>query len=196
MQLLWSKFSPVFRRFLISYLVILMIPQIAGYASYRASIEAARSSSIENSLKSLSLGKEIIERNLLQVEAFTRQLAVNPDLQNLIAGPKPHDLYNVYGMNRMQRSLSMYSSTNDYLSHFFIHIPNYNAIITPRTVYYRPEHYYAANQLTVCRLNNGMTKFSNNHTLMKSYRFETINVKYSALCLQTFPPLLFCNLCL
>ncbi|WP_339242691.1 helix-turn-helix domain-containing protein [Paenibacillus sp. FSL R5-0517] len=147
MQLLWSKFSPVFRRFLISYLVILMIPQIAGYASYRASIEAARSSSIENSYKSLSLGKEIIERNLLQVEAFTRQLAVNPDLQNLIAGPKPHDLYNVYGMNRMQRSLSMYSSTNEYLSHFFIHIPNYNAIITPRTVYYRPEHYYAANQL-------------------------------------------------
>ncbi|MGN7412930.1 helix-turn-helix domain-containing protein [Paenibacillus sp. SAF-068] len=147
MQLLWSKFSPVFRRFLISYLIILMIPQIAGYASYRASIEAARSSSIENSLKSLSLGKEIIERNLLQVEAFTRQLAVNPDLQNLIAGPKPQDLYNVYGMNRMQRSLSMYSSTNDYLSHFFIHIPNYNAIITPRTVYYRPEHYYAANQL-------------------------------------------------
>lgn len=42
-RLLWSKFSPVFRRFLISYLIILMIPQIAGYASYRASIEAARS---------------------------------------------------------------------------------------------------------------------------------------------------------
>ncbi|WP_458464488.1 hypothetical protein [Paenibacillus sp.] len=31
--------------YLISYLVILMISQIAGYASYRASIEAAYSSS-------------------------------------------------------------------------------------------------------------------------------------------------------
>ncbi|WP_338594729.1 helix-turn-helix domain-containing protein [Paenibacillus sp. Y5S-9] len=168
MQLLWSKFSPVFRRFLISYLIILMIPQIAGYASYRASIEAARSSSIENSLKSLSLGKEIIERNLLQVEAFTRQLAANPDLQNLIAGPKPRDLYNVYGMNRMQRSLSMYSSTNDYLSHFFIHIPNYNAIITPRTVYYRPEHYYAANQL------DGMSYEQWHNQILKQPHFNEI----------------------
>ncbi|MDN4602933.1 helix-turn-helix domain-containing protein [Paenibacillus sp. F6_3S_P_1C] len=147
MQRLWFKFSPLFRRFMISYLIILMIPQIAGYASYRASIEAARTSSIENSLKSLNLGKEIIERNLMQVEDFTRQLAINQDLYRLIADPKPHDANNVYGLSRMQRSLSMYSSTNDYLSHFFIYIPNYNVIITPTTVYYRPEHYFAANRL-------------------------------------------------
>ncbi|MBT2770848.1 helix-turn-helix domain-containing protein [Halomonas sp. ISL-60] len=147
MQRLWSKFSPLFRRFMISYLIILMIPQIAGYASYKASIEAARTSSIENSLKSLNLGKEIIERNLMQVEDFTRQLAINQDLYRLIADPKPKDANNVYGLSRMQRSLSMYSSTNDYLSHFFIYIPNYNVIITPTTVYYRPEHYYAANPL-------------------------------------------------
>lgn len=147
MQTRWSKFSPVFRRFLISYLIILMIPQIAGYASYRTSIETARTSSIENSLKSLNLGKEIIERNLIQVEAFTRQLAVNEDLNRLIADPKPLDSNNVYGVGRLQRSLSIFSSTNEYLSHFFIYIPNYNVIITPKTVYYRPEHYYASNPL-------------------------------------------------
>ncbi|MGC5772209.1 helix-turn-helix domain-containing protein [Paenibacillus pabuli] len=147
MQRLWFKFSPLFRRFMVSYLIVLMIPQIAGYASYRASIEAARTSSIENSLKSLNLGKEIIERNLMQVEDFTRQLAINQDLYRLIADPKPQDANNVYGLSRMQRSLSMYSSTNEYLSHFFIYIPNYNVIITPTTVYYRPEHYFAANRL-------------------------------------------------
>ena len=118
MQRLWSKFSPVFRRFLISYLIVLLIPQIAGYASYRASIEVAKSSSIENSLSSLNLGKEIIERHLVEVEAFTKQLAINQDLYRLIADPKPLDSNNVYGLGRMQRSLSMYSSTNDYLSNF------------------------------------------------------------------------------
>ncbi|MEK3734418.1 MULTISPECIES: helix-turn-helix domain-containing protein [unclassified Paenibacillus] len=147
MQRLWSKFSPVFRRFLISYLIVLLIPQVAGYASYKASIEVAKSSSIENSLSSLNLGKEIIERHLVEVEAFTKQLAINQDLYRLIADPKPLDSNNVYGLGRMQRSLSMYSSTNDYLSNFFIYIRNYNAIITPNTVYYRPEHYYAENRL-------------------------------------------------
>ncbi|MDT0122878.1 helix-turn-helix domain-containing protein [Paenibacillus sp. RRE4] len=168
MKLLWSKFSPMFRRYLISYLIILMIPQIAGYASYRASIEAARASSIENSLKSLNLGKEIIERNLLQVEAFTRQLAINQELYRLIADPKPLDAYNVYGIGKMQRSLSMYSSTNEYLSHFFIYIPNYNVIITPNTVYYRPEHYYAANAL------EGMTFEQWSEQILKKPHFNEI----------------------
>lgn len=168
MKHLWSKFSPMFRRYLISYLIILMIPQIAGYASYRASIEAARASSIENSLKSLNLGKEIIERNLLQVEAFTRQLAINQDLSRLIADPKPLDVYNVYGIGKMQRSLSMYSSTNEYLSHFFIHIPNYNVIITPTTVYYRPEHYYEANAM------DGITFDQWNENILKKPHFNEI----------------------
>ncbi|MGQ8872304.1 helix-turn-helix domain-containing protein [Paenibacillus sp. TSA_86.1] len=168
MKLLWSKFSPMFRRFLISYVIILMIPQIAGYASYRASIEAARASSIENSLKSLNLGKEIIERNLLQVEAFTRQLAINQELYRLIAEPKPRDVYNVYGIGKMQRSLSMYSSTNEYLSHFFIYIPNYNVIITPTTVYYRPEHYYAANAM------DGMTFEQWSENILKKPHFNEI----------------------
>lgn len=158
----------MFRRYLISYLIILMIPQIAGYASYRASIEAARASSIENSLKSLNLGKEIIERNLLQVEAFTRQLAINQELYRLIADPKPLDSYNVYGIGKMQRSLSMYSSTNEYLSHFFIYIPNYNVIITPNTVYYRPEHYYAANAL------EGMTFEQWSEDILKKPHFNEI----------------------
>lgn len=131
MKLLWSKFSPMFRRYLISYLIILMIPQIAGYASYRASIEAARASSIENSLKSLNLGKEIIERNLLQVEAFTRQLAINQELYRLIADPKPLDSYNVYGIGKMQRSLSMYSSTNEYLSHFLFTFQTITSLLHP-----------------------------------------------------------------
>ncbi|MCG7381742.1 helix-turn-helix domain-containing protein [Paenibacillus sp. ACRRY] len=147
MRLQWSKFSPVFRNFLISYLILLMIPQIAGYVSYRVSLQVAREGSIESSIKSLNLGQAIIERNLAQVEDFTKQLAINPDLYRLIADPKPSDTNNVYGLGRMQRSLAMYSSTNDYLSHFFIHIPNYNVIVTPTTVYYRPEHYYAANSL-------------------------------------------------
>lgn len=158
----------MFRRFLISYVIILMIPQIAGYASYRASIEAARTSSIENSLKSLNLGKEIIERNLLQVEAFTRQLAINQDLYRLIADPKPLDVYNVYGIGKMQRSLSMYNSTNEYLSHFFIFIPNYNVIITPTTVYYRPEHYYGANAM------EGMTFKQWNENILKKPHFNEI----------------------
>ncbi|AEI42825.1 helix-turn-helix domain-containing protein [Paenibacillus mucilaginosus] len=146
-QQIWSNFSPVFRKFLVSYLIILILPNIAGYASYRASIDVAKSSSIENSTKTLRLSKEILERRLQEVEGFTKQLAINQDLNRLIVDPRPLDANNVVGLGRMQRSLTNYSSTNDYLANYFVYLQNYNVMITPNTLFYRPEHYYELHQL-------------------------------------------------
>lgn len=143
----WSAHSPVFRRFLISYFLVLIIPLIAGYTSYWSSIDAAKASSIENSRKTLNLSKVMLERRLTEVEDFTKQMAVNQDLTGLIVGPKPLDRNNVVGISRMQRNLANYSSTNDYLANAFIYLNNYNVIITPNTIFFHPEHYYELNQV-------------------------------------------------
>jgi two-component system response regulator YesN len=164
----WESFSPVFQRFLISYLIVLIIPLIAGYASYRSSIDVAKSSSIENSRMTLNLSKEILEQRLTEVKAFTKQLAINEDLYQLIVDPKPFDPNNVYGIGRMQRNLASYSSTNDYLSNFFIYIKNYNVILTPSTVFVRPEHYYELNQFA------NMTFTQWNNTVLKKTHFNEI----------------------
>ncbi|MGO4269459.1 AraC family transcriptional regulator, partial [Paenibacillus sp. TAF58] len=74
------KFSRLFRRFLISYIVILIIPSIAGYMSYRTSINVTQSISIENNVTQLQKSQEILERRMAEVESFTRQLALNQDL--------------------------------------------------------------------------------------------------------------------
>ena len=59
-----SAVSPVFRRFLISYLLVLVLPLIAGFASYWTSIQAAEASSINNSLNTLKLSKAALEQRL------------------------------------------------------------------------------------------------------------------------------------
>lgn len=140
-------FSPLFRRFLASYLIILLIPLIAGYASYLVSIDVAKSASIESGTKTLELSKETLESRLLEVEGFTKQLAINQDLNRLIVNPKPLDEHNVVGLGLMQRTLTNYSRTVDYLSDFFIYIKNYNVVITPSTLFYRPEHYYDSHRM-------------------------------------------------
>ncbi|WP_314000170.1 helix-turn-helix domain-containing protein [uncultured Paenibacillus sp.] len=141
-----AKFSSVFRRFLISYIILLLIPNIAGYMSYRTSIDVAQSSSIENSLMLLKQSEEILERRLAEVEGFTKQLAINQDLNRLISEKKQGETYNVYGLWKMARDVADYSQTNDFLQNFYIYFNNYDVVVTPGSVYFRPEHYYELNQ--------------------------------------------------
>ncbi|OXM85792.1 AraC family transcriptional regulator [Paenibacillus rigui] len=137
--------SSSFKRFLISYLIILLIPNLAGYLSYRTSIDVAESSSIENSTMLLRQSAEILERKLAEVEGFTKQLAINQDLNLLINEKRQGDAYNVFGFWKTMRDLSGYSQTNDFLQSFYIYFQNYNVILTPGSIYYRPEHYYELN---------------------------------------------------
>ncbi|MCC3371465.1 AraC family transcriptional regulator [Cohnella sp. REN36] len=137
-----SRHSSVFRRFMISYIVILIIPSIAGYMSYRTSISVTRSVSIENGVTLLQKSKEILERRMAEVEGFTRQLAINPDL-NVLMNEKPAgEQANVYGIWKMMRDVLSFGQTNDFLQHFFIYLGNYNVVLTPGSAYFRPEHYY------------------------------------------------------
>ncbi|HUC94238.1 MAG TPA: hypothetical protein VMS09_19855 [Paenibacillus sp.] len=141
-----AKFSSVFRRFLISYIILLLIPNIAGYVSYRTSIDVAESSSIENSLMLLKQSEEILERRLAEVEGFTKQLAINQDLNRLISEKMQGETYNVFGLWKMARDVADYSQTNDFLQNFYIYFNNYDVVLTPGSVYFRPEHYYELNQ--------------------------------------------------
>jgi len=135
------KYSNVFRRFLISYVAILIIPSIGGYMSYRTSISVTQSLSIENSVTQLQKSQDILERRMAEVEGFTRQLAINQQL-NVLMNERDSDT-NVYGIwNTMQNVLTS-GQTNDFLQDYYIYLANYNIILTPGSTY-RPEHYYEA----------------------------------------------------
>lgn len=137
-----KKFSSVFRRFLVSYIVILIIPSIAGFLSYHTSISVTEKLSIENSVMQLQKSKELLERRMAEVEGFTRQLAINPDLNVLMNEKSSGDQTNVYGIWRILRSVLTFGQTNDFLQQFYIYLGNYNVILTPGSAYVRPEHFY------------------------------------------------------
>ncbi|QGQ95164.1 AraC family transcriptional regulator [Paenibacillus psychroresistens] len=137
-----SIFSKISRRFLISYIIILIIPNITGYISYRVSIDAAKASSIEASLMLLKQSKEVLERRMAEVEGFTRQLSINQDMIKLINERMQGNLYNVYGLWKNARDMISYSQTNDFLENFYIYLNNYNVILAQGSAFYRLEHYY------------------------------------------------------
>lgn len=136
------RYSKVFRRFLFSYLLILIIPSLAGFMSYRTSISVTESISIENSVTQLQKSKELLERRIAEVEGFTRQIAIQADLNVLMTDPLSEEKQNVYGIWKMTRDLTTYGQTNDFLRHFFIYLRNYDVVLTPGSAFFRPEHYY------------------------------------------------------
>ncbi|WP_054025245.1 AraC family transcriptional regulator [Bacillus sp. FJAT-28004] len=136
------KYSTIFRKFLLSYLIILIIPSIAGFVSYRTSIAVTQSISIENSVTQLQRSQEILERRMDEVEGFTRQLALNVDLNKLMNEKKTGDEVNVYGIWSMVKQVTPFSQTNDFLQNYFIYLNNYDVIFTQGSAYFRPEHYY------------------------------------------------------
>lgn len=79
---------------------------------------------------------------MVEVEGFTRQLALNPDLNKLMNEQKKGDEINVYGIWSMVKQVTPFSQTNDFLQNYFIYLKNYDVIFTQGSAYFRPEHYY------------------------------------------------------
>ncbi|QGQ97248.1 AraC family transcriptional regulator [Paenibacillus psychroresistens] len=136
------KNSRVFRRFLTSYLIILIIPSIAGYMSYRTSIEVTQSVSIENSVTQLEKAQEILEQRMAEVAGFTRQLGLNRELNVLMNENPGADKTNVYGIWQVMTDNMAFTQINDFLQNFYIYLKNYNVVLTQGTAYFRPEHFY------------------------------------------------------
>ncbi|WP_116189062.1 helix-turn-helix domain-containing protein [Paenibacillus taihuensis] len=139
-----NRHSRIFRNFLISYIVILIIPSLAGYMSYRTSIAVTQSISIENSVTQLQKSQQMLERRMAEVEGFTRQLALNQDLYVLMNEKQRSggDEGNVYGIWKIMKEVMVFSQTNDFLKNYYIYLRNYNVVLTPGSAYFRPEHYY------------------------------------------------------
>lgn len=77
---------------------------------------------------------------MAEVEGFTRQLAVNQEL-NVLMNESENET-NVYGIWKTMRNVLTFGQTNDFLQNYYIYLANYNLILTPGSTY-RPEHYYS-----------------------------------------------------
>src|SRR5690625_2915834 len=90
------KFGKTFRNFLISYVIILVIPLITAIISYHTSIKIAESKSIESSLLVLNQSKTHLERRLAEVEKFSRQLTRDGNIRSILNYGKVIETYNAY----------------------------------------------------------------------------------------------------
>ncbi|GAE95315.1 transcriptional regulator [Gracilibacillus boraciitolerans JCM 21714] len=134
--------SKIFRRFLISYLVILIIPMVAGFISYQVSINTAEKYATINSRQVLNQSKKILEQSLDEIDRFVLQLSLDRDLNILLKKKLLKKKRIVTTLMQLDNKLSSYATTNEFLGDLYIYLKNSELIVTPGSVYYRPYHFY------------------------------------------------------
>jgi len=138
--------SHVFRKFLISYLAILMIPLISGIISYRTSIDIAETNSVESSLLVLNQTKDNLERRFAEIEQFAIQLAMNRRLTRQLMQRGDGEGSDVTALRELSHELLGYSHTNDFLESFYIYMNRSDIVLGPGSVFYRADHFYQLHQ--------------------------------------------------
>lgn len=139
-----KKTSKVYRRFLISYVIILFIPLCAGYFTYHAAIKEAQNYAIRTSVQSLNQSKSLLEQRLSEVERFTRQIAINEDLVNIMLLNKNEATEQISSLTNVSKAITPFASTNDFIEDYYIRVSKSDLIITPGSVQFRPQHFYRA----------------------------------------------------
>lgn len=134
--------SPIFRSFLISYVLILFIPMVTGFISYYVSSDIIKISSLEASAMMLNQSKDVLDRRMEEVENITRQLSLDQELNYVLNQQVDVDHYDVYALWKSWRNTAAYSLTNTFLEDFYIYLNNYHAVFTPSGVYVRPDDFF------------------------------------------------------
>src|SRR5690625_4919082 len=133
------KFSKTFRNFLISYVIILVIPLITAIISYHTSIKIAESKSIESSLLVLNQSKSHLEQRLSEVGKFSRQLARNSYISVILG---QGNVGSAHQYNQISRELLNNIQSNEFLQDSYIYLKQDEVIITPGSVFFRTHDFY------------------------------------------------------
>lgn len=136
-----SKKIHIFRRFLLSYVLILVIPLIASFIVYQMSVQKMKENATEDSKKLLDQTVTIIDGKNEELEKLVYQISLNPAINQLMH--RKSDDKNVgYDLYEVRENLIPYWYTNNIASHFYIYFNNIDTIISPESSYIRVRDYF------------------------------------------------------
>ncbi|NWQ40734.1 helix-turn-helix domain-containing protein [Bacillus sp. EB106-08-02-XG196] len=165
----------VFRKFLLSYLLILVIPLLASLIIYQVSIHKISENATENSKNLLNQTKEIIDQKNDEIEKFVYQMSLNPEINQLMNRTSSTDLNIAYDIYKVQNSISPYWLTNQLFRNFYIYFNQIDTIVSPESSYVRIKDYY--NTHVYEGLSYDKWKKDINQTYLSRYYLPSTKVK-------------------
>lgn len=136
-----QKYSSL-TRFLLSYIVILLIPLLTGMISYNEAVRLVEKDAREANLSLLEQTKDILDKRFDEIDSIVTQIANSTKIKRMMNVNGPLEGANAFIMYDALRDLSYYIVRNNFIADFFIYFKNSDIIISSRSSYTRLPIYY------------------------------------------------------
>ncbi|MBU3156116.1 AraC family transcriptional regulator [Clostridium estertheticum] len=133
--------NKLFLKFIVPYIFILAVPLVMGFGVYRIAANIVKEDIKESNISMLNQSKNIVEKQLQQIDHLSVQLATNDKLVSLFDLKEPLLDSDYLKIKDVIEELNKYTSNMDYLSGYYIYLKNSNYIITQDTLY-KADIYY------------------------------------------------------
>lgn len=123
-------------RFLVSYLIILLIPVFIGILVYKEAVKIVESDVKASNLSMLGQCRDIIDQQLAAVDIMKGQIGLAPQLNlSLKHDSGTRELSFYYEMRKLMDQLRPYSLSGNIVDSFFIYMKEPNYVISPIIAY-------------------------------------------------------------
>lgn len=161
--------SAIFKKFLFSYVVILLIPLFLATFAYNAATSVIEENAFDSNLTMLNQTRDIVDKHLKEIEEMMIQITFDSKMIGLLNISDPEEgspeIYKLWEYARDIKTRTV--TTNVFKSTFYIFLKNSNFIFSHDDTYYGLEKFYN-NVLTY----NGMSVDEYRGTLFDEYNYK------------------------
>ena len=134
-NILGKKHMTVFRSWLVSYIIILIIPIITGIFVYTQSLATVKNEVSNVQLSAMTNLKSILDSRFEGFERICGQLSMNQDIKNMMVSYDNIDPNTVIYAYEAQKDLTSYTLSNPLLDNIYIYFNNADFMMSGRNKY-------------------------------------------------------------
>ncbi len=138
-----TKKTYVFYSFLISYILILLIPLVLGSFVYLRTFNEMQDEAVNASISMLEQGRNVLDTRLQEIQGLVRQISFSSNISKLLVGKVDH----ILNLN-MVRDLQTYRINNSFIRTCIIYIRDKALMITPNGSTDRESFFYESSFIT------------------------------------------------
>lgn len=131
-----------FKRFLLSYVVIIIVTNSIAGIAYRESFNIIRKGALDANLSILRQCRDIVDARLVEVDSMVNQLILDPRVRGLQYGYQPINDADYYSIIDLCQKLPSFNTTNNFINDIFLYYKDIDLIVSRNSATTRMESFY------------------------------------------------------
>lgn len=137
----FGKKNKLVFRFLLPYMLLLLIPLILGLTTYKKSIGALESEIDASNMAMLEQNRNILDSRFAEINNIIQEIAYHPKIASLQVSANAFEGKDVYQIIEAEKSLYHYDLVNNFVFKFFVVFDKSGVVMTHNNTY-RLSHFY------------------------------------------------------